>query len=226
MIAAVVIVNLFVIPTFAKTFSRAGIELPWITRALLSVSHFFTTYSTYLLCVLAGLFVLTIYYFRRPEGKLWMHKMLLKLPIVGKVIKHIILLRFSQTFSIIIKSGIPIIDGLKLVADAMQNAYASQEILALSDEVERGKSLTQAAVGNSLLTPLEIQLFAVSEQTGELAMMLGQIAEFYRREIDYDLKRLTDFIEPALIFALSGLILLLAFAVYLPIWNMVNMVHT
>ena len=225
LISAIVIINVFVVPTFAKVFTQANIELPLVTRYLIHISNFFTQYWI-MLAILVTLFIgWLLYYLRTPDGKYNWSKFQLKIPGVGRIIRRIILLRFTQSFSITINSGIPLMQGMTLVAESLNNAYAYKEITDMRDLIEHGQSITQAAAATALFTPLELQMMSVSEETGQLAQMLSEIAAYYRREVDYDLKRLSDIIEPLLIVILSGVVLFLALAVYLPIWSMVKLVH-
>src|SRR5439155_1069883 len=129
------------------------------------------------------------------------------------------------TFAIIFNSGIPIIEGLKLVSNTMENAFARSEILKMRDAIERGSSIVQSAYQCRLFGSLEIQMLVVSEETGDLGGMLKEIALYYQREVEYDLKRLTDMIEPILLIAISIMVLMLALAVYMPIWSMVKLAH-
>jgi MSHA biogenesis protein MshG len=217
---AIVMINLFVVPAFAKVFSQAKIELPWATRALIASSNFFIHYWVYLLIFMIAATVGTIYYIRTDSGKYNWSKMMLNLPIFGILIKKIFLLRFVQTFATILDAGVPLINGIELSAQSVNNEYLRRKILSMRESIERGNNLTQAAMSTGLFSPLELQILGVSEETGELSAMLLQIADFYRREVDYDLKRVSDTIEPVLIVILSVVILILAFAVYLPIWDM------
>lgn len=223
-VAALVIINLFVVPTFAKIFTQANIALPLVTVYLITLSNFLINYW-YL--IVLGL-IITIYYFRRyiqtPSGKLRWDKFQLHIPFVGPVLKKILLLRFAQLFSIIINSGIPLVDGLALVSNAMNNEYAAQEILKMREAITHGKNITKAATSTELFTPLELQMLTISEETGEIGYLFDQVADFYRQEVDYDLKKLGDLIEPIVTIGLGFIILFLAFAVYLPMWNMVKMV--
>jgi MSHA biogenesis protein MshG len=136
-----------------------------------------------------------------------------------------VLLRFSQTFTIIVNSGIPINEGLSLVAQSINNQYAREEIMAMKNAIQRGSSILQAASLCNLFTSLELQMLSISEQTGELGAMLNEIALYYQREVEYDLKHLTDIIEPLLLSGVALMVLFLALAVYMPIWNMVKLVH-
>ena len=122
-------------------------------------------------------------------------------------------------------SGIPVNEGLSLVAQSITNHYARAEVLNMKEAVQRGSSLFQAASGSKLFTGLELQMLSISEQTGELGAMLTEITHYYQREIDYDLKHLTDMIEPILLSIIAFMVLFLALAVYMPIWGMVQLAH-
>lgn len=225
LIAAVVLVNIFVIPTFANIFAQSNVELPIMTKILIASSNFFIHYwGLILIFVIAG--VGWIYhYLHTPVGRYKWDRLILRLPIIGPILRRIVLLRFAQSFSVVISSGISILEGISLVGETIGNQYAMEQVLSLREAVQHGKTLTQAIADTQLFTHLEIQTMAVSEETGQLAHMLDQIAIYYRREVDYDLKKLSDIIEPIMIIGLALVILMLAFAVYLPIWNMVKLTH-
>lgn len=224
-IAAVILINLFVIPTFARVFAQSNIPLPKITQVFVSLSQFILHYW-YLVLFFIGVIIFSFYrYLSTPEGKLLWAQSQLKIPIIGIIIKRIILLRFSQSFSVVVSSGVPIIEGLGLVAQTVGNEFAKKEVLLIQDSVQHGKSLTQSVAETKLFTPLELQMLSVSEETGELSNMLDQLGLYYRREVDYDLKRLSDMIEPVVIVGLAIVVLMLALSVYLPIWDMVKLAH-
>lgn len=224
-ITGMILINIFVIPTFAEVYQRANVPLPLVTIILINISGFFNHYWLYLLVIISLMVTAVYYYLKTAEGKYLWHKYQLKIPVIGIILKRIVLLRFAQTFAVIVNSGVSLMEGLSLVAQATNNAYAYREIMDMQEAIQRGNSLTQAAQTSDLFTPLELQMLAVSEETGELGPMLEQIAIFYRREVDYDLRQLSSIIEPILLILLSLIILTLAFAVYLPIWNMVKLVR-
>ena len=201
------------------------IELPTITKVFIAFSNFFVHYWVLLLVSFLISIFAFFYWINTPKGRLKWDKFLLHMPIIGNMLQRIVLLRFAQSFSITINSGIPLIEGIELIAQSVNNAYASERIMLMRGAIERGNNLAQAAAITDLFTPMELQVLSVSEQTGALGEMLEQIASFYRREVDYDLKRLSDIVEPLLIVLLSGFILVLALAVYLPIWNMAKLAH-
>jgi len=220
MIAAIVLINIFVIPAFSGIFSQAHVALPAVTRFFIATSNFFVHYWVGILIASVVVVGGVIYYIKTPAGTIKWHYFLLHMPIVGKMLNKLVILRFAQSFAIVIDAGVQLIEGIELVSQSINNEYARSRILLMRESIERGNTLTQAAITTGLFTSLELQMLSVSEETGELSLMLNQIAEYYRREVDYDLKRLNDIIEPLLIVALSGVVLILAFAVYLPIWNM------
>lgn len=224
-VIGVIIINIFVIPAFAKVYSKASIPLPKLTQILISISDFTLEYWYTIVGILVVIAFSIRRYINTETGRYKWHKLQLNLPIIGNLIKRMVLLRFAETFAIIVNSGIPINEGLHLVAQAINNRYARQEINNMQDAIQRGSSIYQAATACGLFTTLELQMLAISEETGELGAMMAEIALYYQREVEYDLKNLTDAMEPILLVSIAVMVLLLALAVYMPIWNMVKLVH-
>lgn len=215
----------WVIPIFARMFLQANLPLPIFTQLLIGISNGISHYG-WLIFIISSIMIIGIYrWMRTKKGKLQWGKWQLKLPIFGRIMRRIILLRFAQSFSMVIRAGVPLLDGVKLVANTTNNTYAITEIESLRDSIQHGLSLPRAVAATKLFTPFEVQMFAMSEETGDLSAMLDQIAAYYHREVEYDLKRLNDMIEPLIMVILGVFILILALAVYLPIWNMVKLVH-
>lgn len=223
---AILSLNLFVIPTFAKFYSNLDTGLPWETQLLISVSNIFVYYGIYILIALIGLVYWFLRYLKTPTGKFKWDKFLLKLPLVGHLLKRINLIRLTQSLSIILSSGITITQGITLVKNIINNAYISDQLNQMQADIERGVSFTQAIVKVDLFTPLEVQILAVGEKNGELTPALTYIANFHGQEIEFDLKRMSDYIGPILIGIVSVLVLIIALGIYLPIWNMINLVHS
>jgi len=224
-VVGVIIINIFVIPAFAKVYAKVGVPLPALTVMLIKVSDFILEYWILMAGIVFLIFFSIYRYLKTPIGRFKWHRLQLKLPVMGTLIKRMVLLRFSQTFSIIVNSGIPINEGLVLVAQAIDNRFAREEIENMQDAIQRGSSIYQAASNCQLFTNLELQMLSISEETGELGNMLNEIALYYQREVEYDLKHLTDVMEPLLLVAISIMVLMLALAVYMPIWNMVKFVN-
>lgn len=219
LIVAIIVINVFVIPSFANVFQQAHVTLPLPTRIFIAVSNFMLHDWVFILLFLAIVYALLRYYYHTPQGHYRFDKWILYTPFIGKMVRRIIMLRFAEAFAITIQSGVPLIEGVTLVAQSIENRYARAKILLIREAIEHGKTLTQSAAATELFSPLELQMLNVSEETGELSDMLKQIAEFYQREVSYDMKRLNDVIEPIMILLLGGIVLMLALAVYLPVWN-------
>lgn len=219
---AVTVINFFVIPVFAQLFERFHAQLPLPTRILIAVSHFTTTYWYLIL----GFSLAVIYIIRKSvqtkQGRFIWNKYQLRVPIIGHVIMLIIMARFAKTFSIIIRAGIPITEGIVLVAGTTNNVYASERILLMKEIVEQGGTLTSAAASSKLFTPLILQMLAVGEETGHLDKMLDEVSLFYEHEVEFNIKKLADRMEPVLLIAIAGLVLLLALSVFLPMWDMIK----
>ncbi|MEH8103549.1 type II secretion system F family protein [Aeromonas veronii] len=222
---AMVILNIMVIPVFAGMFAKFGVELPLATRILLATSHFFVHYWWLLLAILAGM----VFGWRRwvatTKGKLTWHRWQLKLPIVGTIIERSLLARFARSFSMMLKAGVPLNTALTLVADAVDNAYMAGRVRDMRAGIERGESLLRTASSSGLFTPLVMQMIAVGEETGQVDDLLHEAAEYYEREVDYDLKSLTARIEPILIGIVAVMVLILALGIFTPMWDMMRAVR-
>ncbi len=221
---AMVVINLWVIPVFAKIFAKFHAELPWQTKLLLSISDFSLTYWPHLLLLLAGLMYGTRLYLKTDNGRMTWDRAKLRLPIVGEVINESLLGRFANAFAMTLRSGVPLTQGLTVVGRAVDNVFVERRIQNMRTGVERGESITQTANETRLFTPLVMQMIAVGEETGAVDDMLDYVAEFYEREVDYKLKNLSSAIEPILIVIIGAMVLLLALGVYLPMWDLARVV--
>jgi len=220
---AVVIINVLVMPQFTKMFEafNAG-QLPLPTRVLMVTSSFFINYWIYLLVgTIAAIYSFSTYV-KTDKGRFWWDKTRLKFPIVGDIIYRSLLARFSRTFSMMIKSGVPLITTLNIVAEVVDNAWVSEKVLEMRDGIEKGESILVVATKTKMFSPLVLQMIAVGEETGQLDDMLIQVADFYEEQVDYDLKKLSDYIEPILIVFIGIIVLVLMLAIYLPMWELTS----
>ena len=220
MAAAIVIVNIFVIPAFARIFASFRAELPLMTRVLLGFSEFMVNYWPALLGVVAGAYLAFRVWVGTPGGRYSWDRMKLRVPIAGKIVLKATLARFARSLSIALKSGVPIVQALSVVEQVVDNAYVGQRIGQIRDGVERGESLLRTAVTTGVFTPVVLQMISVGEESGELDDLLREVAEMYQREVEYELKTLSSQIEPILIVLLGALVLILALGVFLPMWNL------
>jgi len=220
MTIAIVILNVFVIPVFAKVFAGFHAELPLITRGLLGFSNWMITWWPLLLVALAAGVMLVRSYLRTTEGRYRWDQRKLTLPIVGDIIRKATLARFARSFALSSQSGVPLVQGLTVVAQTVDNAYIGSRIEQMRDGIERGESIQRCAAATGVFTPVVLQMIGVGEETGELDSLLFEIADMYERETDYSIKGLSAAIEPILLAVIAVLVLLLALGVFLPLWNM------
>jgi MSHA biogenesis protein MshG len=220
MAVAIGIVNVFVIPVFAKVYAGFGAQLPLITRVLIGFSEFTVNYWALIVAAGVGAYFAFRIWRSTPGGKYEWDKFKLRIPIAGKIVLKATLARFARSFALAIKSGVPIVQGLSVVSKVVDNDYIGQRIEQMRDGVERGESVLRTAVTTGVFTPVVLQMIAVGDETGELDSLMQEIAEMYEREVDYELKTLSSQIEPVLIVFLAILVLVLALGVLLPVWGL------
>jgi MSHA biogenesis protein MshG len=221
-LTAMVIMNIWVIPIFADMFKSFGAELPLMTRILLATSDFFITKWIHLLVGIVLIIFLLVRYLRTKNGRYKWDRTKLKLPIVGSIFERTLLGRFARSFSMMLISGVPMTSALNLVAEAVDNAFMAERILTMRTNIEKGESLSRVASSSQMFTPLVLQMINVGEETGRVDELLAEAAEFYEREVDYDLKSLTSKIEPILISVVAGMVLVLALGIFTPMWDMMG----
>ena len=222
---AITILNMFVIPAFADVFAKFHAELPWQTRVILAISQFSVAYWPYLLTIVSGVVYGIVRWIDTVEGRHSWDRLKLRLPIIGPIFERINLARFCQTFAMVMKSGLPVTQGLTVVANAIGNEYMARLVLGMRAGIERGESITTTAGASGMFTPVVMQMIAVGEETGSIDDLLVQSAGFYEEEVDYSLKTLTDAIEPILIIAIGAMVLVLALGVFLPLWDLSSVAH-
>lgn len=220
MVIAMVVVNIFVIPAFAKVFESFNAELPLMTRILLATSSFMQNYWY----LMAGGAIAAFFGFRAwiktDKGRYEWDRIKLRIPIAGKIVHKATMARFARSFSLSARSGVPIVQALTVVSQTVDNAFLTSRIEQMRDGVERGESILRTAVTAAVFTPVVLQMIAVGEESGSLDDLMDEIAEMYEREVDYELKTLAAQIEPILITFLGAMVLVLALGIFLPIWDL------
>jgi len=220
MAVAIVIVNLFVIPAFAKVFEGFHAELPLLTRLLMGFSSFMITFWPLLLALGIGAVIGFRTYTGTAAGRYKWDQFKFRLPIAGKIIFKATLARFARSMALAFKSGIPIVQGLNVVGMVVDNEFMRARIEQMRDGVERGDSILRTAVATGVFNPTVLQMIAVGEETGDMDGLMFEIAGMYEREVEYETKTLSQQIEPVLVIALGVLVLILALGVFLPIWDL------
>jgi MSHA biogenesis protein MshG len=224
---AIGIINVVVIPQFAAIFERAHAALPLPTRILMATSGFFVAWWPALVMASVGAAVAFRAWRRTELGAYRWDRFKLRIPIIGDIINRATLGRFARGFSMSLAAGVPLTQALSIMAQAVDNEYLGERIRNIRNGVERGESLTRTATATGMFTPLVLQMMAVGEETGAIDDLLSEVAGFYEREVDYDIKNLSQAIEPILIAVMAGFVLIFALGVFLPLWDMaaVKMAH-
>ena len=219
---AMVILNIYVIPTFSNMFAKFNAELPWTTQVLLATSSFFVNYWPYILAGIIAFCAAVKVWLGSEDGSYFWDRWKLRIPIVGSVVERSLLARFSRSFAMMLSAGVPLNNGLYLVAFAVDNHYLKEKILLMRTGIESGETLLKTASSADLFTPLVLQMIAVGEETGQIDELLNESADFYEREVDYELKNMTAKIEPILISIVAGMVLILALGIFTPMWDMMG----
>lgn len=217
---ALAVVNLKVIPAFAGMFEKFGADLPLPTRILVGTSNFFVTFWPYIAAVLVlGSFAIYSY-INSPEGsRVWGRKKL-RLIVIGDIIERASLARYARAFGLMLQAGLPISNALELCARAIDNPYLGDKIRGIRAGIERGEGLFQTHLTSGMFTPLVLQMISVGEESGQVDTLLAEVAEFYEREVEYDVKNLSDRIEPIMIIIMAAFVTILALGIFLPMWDM------
>ena len=217
---ALVVLNVFVIPVFAKVFAGFHATLPLMTRILIGFSDLTVRFWPGLLVLaIAAVFGVRAY-LNTAVGRYSWDRAKLGLPIIGDIIMKATLARFARSFSLASQSGIPVLQALSVVAKTVDNAYIARHVENMREGIERGDSLFRCAAQSGVFTPVVLQMIAVGEETGEIDALLAEIAGMYERETSYAIKGLSAKIEPLLLAIMAGLVLVLALGVFMPLWSL------
>lgn len=220
MVLALAIINIVVIPAFAKVFASFHAELPFVTRIVIGFSEFTVRYWPVMLIAATGAAAAFVFWKATPKGKYQWDRLKLRVPIAGKIILKATLARFARSLALALKSGVPVVQALSTVSGVVENDFIGQRIEQMRDGVERGESVLRTASVAGIFTPVVMQMIAVGDETGELDDLMQEVAELYEREVDYEVKTLAAQIEPVLIVFLGVMVLILALAVFLPMWDL------
>ena len=224
-VIALGIVNLFVIPKFALFFEANSLELPWQTLVLLNTSNFFVAHWPTMLVLSILCWVGFKRYIATTEGRYKWHHFILRLPVVGGILLRAYLARFARSFSMAYGAGVPIVQGMGVIARSVGNDFIAQHISNMREGIERGEPLTLTAQKTGMFTPVVMQMFAVGEEAGNLEEMMDYIADFYEEEVDYDIKTLSDKLEPLIYVFVGLLVLILAMGIFVPMWDIAQLAN-
>ncbi len=219
-IIVIAILLIFVIPVFQEMFEGLGGELPYLTQVVVDISHFLRTNIIYILVALALLYFAFIRFRATEKGRFTVDKTLLGLPVFGSLLKKSAIASFTRTLGTMTSSGVPILDGLGIVAGTSGNKVVEQAILDTRTSISEGKTIAEPLGKSGIFPPMVTQMISVGESTGALDTMLDKIADFYEDEVDAAVEALTSLIEPFMMVFLGGTIGVMLAAMYLPIFKL------
>ena len=222
-VIAFVVLLAFVIPRFAQIFAQFKTTLPLPTRMMIGINNLFQNYWYLVLPAFVFIPILLTRYIRTENGRIFWDRLKIRIPVFGRLFLIAALSRFTHTFVMLNKSGIPILQVLEITSTTVNNVILSQSIEEIGRKVREGKSLADAMRESGKFTPLVIQMVAVGESSGTFDEMLARITEYYDIELENSIKKMTTYIEPVLTLFLGVVVLFLALAVFLPWWNMASL---
>lgn len=223
-VAVILILLLVLVPAMEDIYSDFNAELPWVTTFMINLSNTVTRFWWLMLSFVLALIMFVKYYIETPKGKRNFHILVLKLPVFGTLMTKIQVTQFTRVLSLLLKSGLAIIEALQLVADSMSNVLFEEAVLTAKEEVEKGTSLA-APIARSQYFPLIVsQMISVGEESGEISMVLEKLSEYYGSEVEVMSSNLTTLLEPVILIVVGLIIAFIALAVYMPMFTLVNVI--
>lgn len=225
-IVVIAVIMIFVIPQFESIFLGLlgpGEQLPLPTRIVVGISRFLAGWGGLsILLALVGLGVAIKQYYQTPRGRHQIDALLLKLPILGIILRKIAIARFSRTLSTLLSSGVPILSALEITARTAGNVIIEEAILKIRDAIERGETFVEPLKATEVFPNMVAQMVGIGEQTGALDAMLGKVADFYEQEVDAAIANLLTLIEPVMIAFLGVTIGSIVIAMYMPLFTLIG----
>lgn len=222
-VIAIAILNGFVIPKFADFFQANALELPWQTVLLLNTSEFFIEYWWVMLAAIVAAVIGFKRYTATVNGRLKWHRFIVNAPVVGEILHRSFMARFARSFAMAYGAGVPIVQAMGVISRSIGNDFIGNNVNGMREGIERGEALTLTAQRTEMFTPVVMQMFAVGEEAGNLDEMMTFVADFYEEEVDYDIKNLSDKIEPLIYVAMGVVVLVLALGIFVPMWDIAQL---
>ncbi len=218
--AAMVVLLTFVVPSFTNIFRSAGLELPLPTKILITLNDVFQDYRLTGLVALIAVYLLFKRYISTESGRLRWHQFLLRAPVIGETLLKITFGRFCYVFANLIKSGVPILQSIDVAANSTGNRFLVKIFREVGESVKEGTGMAEPLKRFKIVPPVVIQMIAAGESSGSLDEMLVNVAGYFHQEADRKIKRLSALSEPVLIIVLGGMVLFIALAIFMPMWDM------
>ena len=223
-IGATCFMLIFIIPTFARMFTDFGGQLPLPTQIVMGLSDFLRGYWWAIAAAVVGTVVAIQRYYKTDNGRLVIDRLLLRIPVLGQVIRKGSVARFTRTLGTLISSGVPILSGLEITARTAGNRVVENAVVATRESISQGNTIAEPLKASGVFPPMVTSMIAVGEQTGALDEMLEKIATFYDSEVDTAVDALTAIIEPVMIVVMGTVVGGMLIAMYLPMFKLVSVV--
>jgi type IV pilus assembly protein PilC len=223
-VVVVAVLMIWVIPVFAELYGSMGKALPVPTQICINISNWFVAYWYALLGGAIGAVTAISLYYKTPQGRMKIDALLLRLPIIGDLLRKVAVARFSQNMALLLSSGVPILDGLAITGKTAGNKVVEKAIMESRVSISQGKTVAEPLRDSKIFPPLVCQMVAVGESTGGLDAMLKKVAELYEEEVDDAVANLTAMMEPMIMVILGVVLGGLVIAMYLPIFQMGSLV--
>lgn len=223
-ILATAFMLIFIIPTFAKMFTAFGGELPLPTKIVMGLSSFLRSFWWVILGGIVGAAFAIKRYYETEKGRMQIDKLMLKIPVLGDVLRKGAVARFTRTLGTLISSGVPILTGLEITARTAGNRVIQEAIMAARASIREGETISAPLRQSNVFPPMVVQMISVGEETGALDDMLTRIADFYDSEVDTAVDSLTSLIEPIMIVFMGTVVGGMVIAMYLPMFKLINVV--
>lgn len=219
-VIVVIVIMVKVIPIFSAMYSGLGSKLPYPTLVCIAISNAIINYWWLLIGALVLIVLGLRQYYRTPAGRLQIDTLLLKLPVLGDLLRKVAVARFCRTLGTLISSGVPILEGMDITAKTAGNLVIQNAILKSKDAVEQGRNISSPLAETKVFPPMVVQMVGVGEATGALDAMLAKVADFYEDEVDNAVASLTSLMEPMMIAVLGGIVGFIVVAMYMPIFGL------
>lgn len=223
-VIVVAVLMIFVIPVFAELYGSMGKALPAPTQICIDISNWFVAYWYLLIVGGVGVFMAISFYYKTPHGRMQIDGLLLRMPVIGDLLRKVAVARFSQNMALLLSSGVPILDGLAITGRTAGNKVVEKAIMESRVSISKGNTVAEPLRESKIFPPLVCQMVAVGESTGGLDAMLKKVAELYEEEVDDAVNNLTAMMEPAIMVVLGVILGGLVIAMYLPIFQMGSLV--
>jgi len=221
LIGAVMMIK--VVPQLSETFTELEIELPLMTRIIIAMGDFFAAMWFVILLALVLLAFLFYMFIKSKKGKQTVHKILLKMPVIGPLIKKINSAYSALSLSALVQGGVPIVMSIKIASDAVNNVFYQKALVSAANRVQKGKKLSACiALYPELFSPLYVQMLQVGEETGQTSEMLDKLAEFLENDVNEKTKNLSSIIEPVLLLLIGGAVAVFAISLVQPIYSILQ----